>query len=407
MDGAHRPAQRHLRRLTGRDHGGLGHRRGLRHRRQLCGRRPRRQDGPLPGTGGAVRRLRPGRRVARSACVGPGAAGRRRAGGADLAPRAGSRASRRARRRGRADRHLHGRHPLQPALRAGTGPPRRGRRRRPARPRSGGLPGRRSRGLRPRRRHSPRPARRGRRGRPRGRHLRHHRRGLPSADHGRHLCGGPARRAGPSRRSTRARRRTHRPRHHRRLSGNARRPPRRADHERWDHHCRRWRVRHRGPPRNTTPSRHPQTRARTCDKLVAGPKEPGRRTVQSEPEPAQPRPRPRPRRHVRHRIGDQSLVVGQERVRELLHHRDHLGMLLGVPAFEQLGQATASRLRRASRAQRRPRGSGADRLPPPRGRSSIIPADIRPSTAGSIRAGSTFNRSERSATVVAGFSASR
>ena len=131
VDRSGHPAQRHLRRLTRRDDGALGHRRRLRHGHELRRRRARRADGALPRPGRAVGRLRARRRLAR-ACARSASRCGPATGGAPptIAARAGARAPRHARRRGRADRHLHRRHPLHPALRAGPRPPRRGRRRR-------------------------------------------------------------------------------------------------------------------------------------------------------------------------------------------------------------------------------------------------------------------------------------
>ena len=82
MDGTGDPAQRHVRRLTGRHDVVVGHRRRLRHGDELRSGRPRRQDGPFPGPRRAVRGLRARRCVARPAGLGPGPARRRRAGSA-------------------------------------------------------------------------------------------------------------------------------------------------------------------------------------------------------------------------------------------------------------------------------------------------------------------------------------
>ncbi len=71
VDGPRDPAQRHVRRLTGRHHVVLGHRRRLRHRDELRRRRPRRPDRALPGPGRAVRRLCARRRLARAPRPGP------------------------------------------------------------------------------------------------------------------------------------------------------------------------------------------------------------------------------------------------------------------------------------------------------------------------------------------------
>ena len=80
MDGARHRAQRHVRRLTHRHDVPVGYRRRVRDGNELRRRRPRREDGPLPRAGRALRGLRAGRRVAGGACPRTGAACRRRQG---------------------------------------------------------------------------------------------------------------------------------------------------------------------------------------------------------------------------------------------------------------------------------------------------------------------------------------
>ncbi len=80
MDRAGHPAQRHLRRLAGRDDGPLGHRRRVRNGHELRRRRAGRTDGALSRTGRAVGGLRTRRRLVGPACPRPRPAGRRRPG---------------------------------------------------------------------------------------------------------------------------------------------------------------------------------------------------------------------------------------------------------------------------------------------------------------------------------------
>ena len=102
------------------------------------------------------------------------------------------------------------------------------------------------------------------------------------------------------------------------------------------------------------------------------------------PPPAAPAP------HVRHGIGHEALVVGQQRVGEVLDHGDDLRVLLGVPALEELGQTVPPRLGQLVERRPCPPARVQVAFGAPRRRSSTMPAPATRPPPAWISSASTF-----------------